>query len=110
MENLDKIQRSISLLSEVYYKATLNHARIFLYIAARNNEIIETRDLPDALGMTQTTINRCMNSFADKSYLHSEGFGLLSLEVHPEDNRQRIVSLTTKGKALATKMMEIAYD
>jgi DNA-binding MarR family transcriptional regulator len=51
-----------------------------------------------------------MNSFADKSYLHSEGFGLLTLEVHPEDNRQRIVSLTTKGKALATRMMEIAYD
>ena len=44
MENLDKIQIAISLLSEVYYKATLNHARIFLYIAARNNEIVETRD------------------------------------------------------------------
>ena len=110
MENLDKIQRSISLLSEVYYKATLNHARIFLYIAARNNEIVETRDLPDALGMTQTTINRCMNSMADRSYIHDEGFGILRVEIHPEDNRQRLVSLTTRGKALAKKMMEIIYD
>ena len=110
MENLDKIQNAISLLSEVYYKATLNHARIFLYIAARNNEIVETRDLPDALGMTQTTINRCMNSMADRSYIHDEGFGILRVEIHPEDNRQRLVSLTTRGKALAKKMMEIIYD
>lgn len=107
MENLDKLQRAISLLSKVYYKATLNHARIFLYIAARNNEIIETRDLPDALGMTQTTINRCMNSFADKSYIHENGFGLLHLEIHPGDNRQRIVSLSSKGKVLANEMLEL---
>jgi DNA-binding MarR family transcriptional regulator len=110
MEQLDKVQVSLSLLSDVYYKATINHVRIFLAIAARNNEVVETRDLPNLLGMTQTTVNRCMNSMADRSYLHEQGYGLLRVEINQEDNRQRLVSLTAKGKTLASKMMEIIYD
>ena len=104
---LNSIQLLLELLSTIYYKATLNHARIFLYVAARPDKNIETRDLPDALGMTQTTINRCMNSMADRSYLHQDGFGILRVDIHAVDNRQRIVSLTQKGKELAQKMEAI---
>ena len=110
MENLQKVGDALNLMTEVYYKATLNHLRVFLYIAANNNSVIETRDLPDALGMTQTTVNRCMRSMADRSYIHENGFKLLRIQINPTDERQRIVEMTPKGKDLAIRMNRIIYD
>jgi len=46
---------------------------------------------------------------ADRSYLRDEGLGLLRLTVSPEDERQRIVELTSKGKELAYRMLELIY-
>lgn len=109
LQKMDRIQEAISLLSEVYYKATINHLRVFLYIAARDGKVIETRDLPGALGMTQTTINRTMRSMADRSYIHAEGFGLLKMHINPTDERQRFVQLSDKGKRVARKMEEMIY-
>lgn len=109
MKELIKVADALSLMSDVYYKATLNHLRVFLYIAANNDKIVETRDLPDALGMTQTTVNRTMRSMADRSYIHEHGFKLLRIQINPTDERQRIVELTPKGKMLATEMERIIY-
>ena len=104
---LDRMRQASELLTQIYYKATINHLSIFLYIAARGDEVIETRELPDALGMTQTTINRSIRSMADRSYIHEVGFGLLRQSVNPSDERQRIVELTPKGKVLAKQMEEL---
>ena len=104
MKDLIKVADALNLMTEVYYKATLNHLRVFLYIAAHNDSVIETRELPDALGMTQTTVNRCMRSMADRSYIHETGFKLLRITINPKDERQRIVELTAKGKQLANAM------
>ena len=75
-----------------------------------NDAVLETRDLPEALGMTQTTLNRTMRSMADRSYIHENGFKLLRVSTHPTDERQRIVELTPKGKELAINMQRIIYD
>lgn len=109
LARLDKMQEAVSLLSDVYYKATINHLRVFLYIAARDGRVIETRDLPGALGMTQTTINRTMRSMADRSYIHAEGFGLLKMHINPADERQRFVQLSDKGRRVARKIEELIY-
>lgn len=105
--NLEQMRKAAELLQEIYYKATVNHLSIFLYIASRGDEVIETRDLPDALGMKQTTINRSIRSMADRSYIHEVGFGLLRQSVNMTDERQRIVELTPKGKMLAKQMEEL---
>jgi len=109
MKRLSKTSDALQLMTEIYYKSTVNHMRIFMYVASHNEEIIETRDLPEALQMTQATLNRSMRSMADRSYLRDEGLGLLRLTVSPEDERQRIVELTSKGKELAYRMLELIY-
>jgi len=109
MKRLSKTLDALELMTDMYYKSTVNHARVFMYIAANNDKIIVTRDLPAALNMTQTSISRTMRSMAHRSYIHENGFGLLRISVHPEDERQRIVELTAKGKELALKMEVIIY-
>lgn len=107
MDKLAKMEVALSLLTDIYYKATVNHLRVFLYVAGRPTEVINTRDLPDALGLAQTTISRTVRSMATKSYLHDTGFGLLRLSIDPEDERQRIVELTPRGKELANEFRRV---
>ena len=107
---LDALQIALSRFTEIYYKATINHLRVFLYIAARPEQIVNTRDLPDALQMPQTTISRTVRSMAEKSYIHEKGFGLLRLSIDPEDERQRIVELTTSGKKLVLQLTAAMDD
>ena len=109
MKRLSKPSDALQLMTEMYYKSTVNHMRIFMYVASHNDEVIETRDLPAALRMTQATLNRSMRSMAERSYIREEGLGLLRMTVSPEDERQRIVELTSKGKELAQKMVEMIY-
>lgn len=104
---LENMRKASELLTNVHYKFTINHLQIFLYIAARPDKVIETRELPDVLGLSQTTINRSIRSMADRSYIHEVGFGLLRQSISPTDERQRIVELTPKGKQLALQMEEL---
>lgn len=109
MRDLAKVDKALALMTEVYYKATINHMRVFCYVAANNDKVVEMRFLPEALGMTQTTLNRTIRSMADRSYIHEQGFKILRIQVNPSDERQRIVELTPKGKALAAEIERIIY-
>jgi len=109
MKQLSRTADALQLMTDMYYKCTVNHVRVFMYVASRNDEVIETRKLPAALQMTQATLNRSMRSMAERSYIHEEGFGVLRVSVNPTDERQRIVELTPKGKELAHKMLEMIY-
>ena len=109
MKRLSRTCSALDIMSELYYKCTVNHVRIFMYVASHNDEVIETRDLPAALRMTQASLNRSMRMLAHRTYLHEDGLGLLRVTVSPEDERQRIVELTSKGKELANKLVEMIY-
>ena len=110
MKDLIKVSDALNLMTDVYYKATINHLRVFLYVAANNDSVLETRNMPEALGMTQTTVNRTMRSMADRSYIHENGFKLLRISISPKDERQRIVELTPKGKELANAMSKQIFQ
>ena len=107
---LDQLEKAMSHLTDIYYKATINHLRVFLYVAARPPDVVHPRDLPDALGMPQTTVSRTVRSMAQRSYIHEQGFGLLRLSIDPEDERQRIVELTPEGKTFAKKIRKAMDD
>tara|TARA_R100000541_G_scaffold54121_1_gene62506 strand:- start:509 stop:844 length:336 start_codon:yes stop_codon:yes gene_type:complete len=109
MKQLTNVVDALKIMSDVYYKFTVNHARVFLYIAAHRDEIIETRDLISILDITQSSLNRTIRSMAHKSYLKEEGMGLIALNMSPEDERQRIVTLTPKGLEMAMKMENKIY-
>lgn len=109
MKQLNQVVDALKLMSDVYYKSTVNHARVFLYIAAHRDEIIETRDLVAILRITQSSLNRTIRSMAHKSYLKEEGLGLIALNMSPDDERQRTVTLTPKGLELAMRMEKAIY-
>jgi len=110
MKQLSNVVDALKLMSDVYYKSTVNHARVFLYIAAHRDEIIETRDLVAILDITQSSLNRTIRSMAHKSYLKEEGMNIVKLDMSPEDERQRIVTLTPKGLELAMRMERVIYE
>jgi len=50
-----------------------------------------------------------MRSMADRSYIHESGLKILRIQINPQDERQRIVELTPKGKQLALELERIIY-
>lgn len=102
---LKNFQKALQDFRMLLPDGTMNHLYLFLEIAEATAPI-ETRDLPELLDMTQTTINRTLHTLAEGSYLRAEGLKLVKLSVHPADARQRLVELTPKGRALAKKLKE----
>jgi DNA-binding MarR family transcriptional regulator len=104
-KTLRNLQKALQDFRMLLPDGTLNHLYVFLEVA-RHSQDIETRELPDMLDMTQTTINRTLHTLAEGSYLRSRGLELLKVSVHPADARQRLVELTPKGRAFAKKLEE----
>ena len=107
MKSMIKLQAVMDEFTSEHYKITANMISVFCYVAARPDKIIETRYLPEALGLPQTTINRLVRTMGDRSYVRENGFKWLRITTDAQDERQRIVELTPKGRALANKIREI---
>ena len=105
--DLEKVRLVMDEFTSFHNKATANMIALFCYIAARNDQVLETRDLPAAMHLPQTTINRLIRTMAERSYARDEGFQLLNQTPNPLDERQRFVELTPKGKMLAQRLKEI---
>ncbi len=110
MNDLQKISNVLTEFTTRHHKITGNMMQVFLYLAQRTDEVITTRDLPGALGLPQTTINRLIRTMADRSYARENGFKWLKQHIDPMDERQRIVELTPKGRELANILREIMKD
>lgn len=110
MKSMIKLQAIMDVFTGEHYKITANMIAVFCYLAARSDKVIETRHLPEALGLPQTTINRLVRTMADRSYLREEGLKWLKVRTDIHDERQRIVEMTQKGHALASKIREIMED
>jgi|TARA_B110000902_G_scaffold262883_1_gene340741 DNA-binding MarR family transcriptional regulator len=107
MKSLIKLQAVMDEFTNEHYKITANMIAIFCFIAANSDKVITTRDLPEELGLPQTTVNRLIRTMADRSYTREEGFKWLRQTVDPLDERQRIVEVTAKGRKLANRLREI---
>ena len=107
MKSLTKLQMVMKLFTDEHYKITANMITIFCYVAARSDEIILTRDLPEVFDLPPTTVNRLIRTMADRSYCREEGFQWLRQTPCPMDERQRIVEVTAKGRELAIKINKI---
>ena len=102
-----KLQAVMDEFTDEHYKITANMIAIFCYIAARSDEVVTTRDLPKVFGLPQTTVNRIIRTMADRSYTREEGFKWLRQTPDPQDERQRIVEVTPKGRLLAQRIRKI---
>lgn len=110
MNSLIKLQAVMDEFTGEHYKITANMIAVFCYVAARSDKIIETRHLPAELGLPQTTINRLVRTMADRSYCREDGLKWLRITTDQQDERQRIVEVTPKGRLLAQRIREILED
>ena len=110
MKSIRNTQKAMEMFTAEHHKITANMIAVFCFVAARPDKIIETRHMPEELGLPQTTINRLVRTMADRSYLREDGLKWLRVTTDAQDERQRIVELTAKGRALANKLREIMDD
>ena len=110
MKSLMKLQAVMDEFTDEHYKITANMIAVFCYIAARPDKVLETRHLPEQLGLPQTTINRLVRTMADRSYCREDGLKWLRVSTDPQDERQRIVEVTPKGRMRANRIREILED
>lgn len=84
---------------------------VFLEVARARDGEIETRDLPDRVGLSQSSTNRALTYLAEHDWKDKSkpGLGLIEHHVSTMDRRQRLARLTGKGKMLVKKIEE-AYS
>lgn len=81
---------------------------VFLEIANAEDGELETRDLPDRVGLAQSSVNRALTYLSDRHWSDKDKPGLQLIEhrLHPLDRRQRIAVLSPKGKTFVRKIEE----
>jgi DNA-binding MarR family transcriptional regulator len=58
------------------------------------------RDLYRQLGATDSAASRIVAILSDVGSRNTPGMGLVSMRVNPQDRRERLVELTSKGRRL----------
>ena len=105
------VLKALQIFQTLYEKATANHIIVFMHVVSesRKGNVEHMREMPDALGMTQTTINRIVRHLGDRSYIHENGLQLVKITTDMKDERMRLVNITPKGKRVAEQMLEKIY-
>lgn len=74
--------------------------KILMILSWRDN--VQQRMIADKLGQTEASISRQIKLLQDD--------GLLRVSISPENRRQHIIQLTSKGERLAEKAMQALND
>ncbi|MDR6816274.1 DNA-binding MarR family transcriptional regulator [Neorhizobium sp. 2083] len=77
-------------------------ASVFLAIAMRPGVL--QRDLPNMLGLSQSSISRNVNALSSRDRHGKPGLGLVTQRVGPMGARSPKLHLTTAGRELARRL------
>lgn len=80
-----------------------------LYVATRESlgEPVEVLSIAKALDMNESKASRLVSYLSEKKSKNEIGLGLLVKVEDSYDQRKKLVSLTPKGKAFITGLLEI---
>lgn len=100
-----RMARAINLFRAMDNTIPSQVISVFLEVAASGEEI-ETRLLPDRVGLTQTSVSRAILYLSDTDWKdkNKPGLRLIVRHVGQRDARQRVVGLTSKGRRLVGKI------
>jgi|TARA_R110000796_G_scaffold117240_1_gene230000 DNA-binding MarR family transcriptional regulator len=83
-------------------QTSINHMLVFSTICKSHS--INSSELSIEMGMKKSTLNRLLHSLATNSRGQVTAAKLIDIEMDMNDRRQRIITLTAKGKSLKNKM------
>lgn len=108
LKALKKMNRCVDLFRSMDAGLSSQTISVFLAVALSPDHM-ETRDLSTKTGLTQGSVNRALTYMQEKHWKNPDkpGLKLVIQKVHPLDARQRVVSLTIRGRKLADQIREI---
>lgn len=68
-------------------------------------EPLTIKELSEKVGLPYTTVSRHLRYLGDFERTGVEGLGLVRTDIYVMNRRQKIVSLTTKGKAMRDRLL-----
>jgi len=108
MDALVQLDRVVSLFRQMDPIMPSQVVSVFLAIA-RSKEPLETRLLPNKVGLSQSAVNRALTYLQDTHWKDrtKPGLKLIAYRPHPMDARQRLASLSPRGHQVAAEIREI---
>jgi len=97
---MDRMRKAIDLLRLFDREIPAQVLTCFFYIAS--HEGCTTVEMPEAVGLAQSSVSRCTDWLSDFHRLGKPGMGLIVKTMDPGDRRLRRLHLSPKGKALVT--------
>jgi DNA-binding transcriptional ArsR family regulator len=67
-------------------------------------EPLTLKELSERVGLPYTTVSRHLRYLGDYERLGVPGLGLVRTDIYPLNRRQKVATLTPKGKALASRL------
>lgn len=100
-----RMVKALSRLRDRHPDMSINQAMILFYIAAHPG--VSQREVYGTLGMHNSAASRALAILSDLGSRDTQPLGLISIQVKPEDRRERLLALSPKGIRL---MDDIAAD
>lgn len=69
-----------------------------------NDEPLTIRQLSERIGLPYTTVSRHLRYLGDMERFGKDGMGLVQTDIYVMNRRQKVVSLTTKGRSLRDRV------
>ena len=87
----------------------LQVARLFIAICNKLGEenSVSTSDVNELLGYNSATLSRNINTLSNRPKRSGTGLGLITTEENIHDRRSKLIKMTTKGRALQNKLLDI---
>jgi len=104
-EKLDPLVRVLEALRTLDPDLPIQYALSFLTIA--QNEGLSIRDLSERLGIAQSSASRNVAALSKWHSFGKAGHDLIQAEEDPRERRRKIITLTDKGRALASDLADL---
>lgn len=103
-----KLAKAVQLLRT--YDPDMSMAVLVTLLALADGEEVEVRDLQKRLDLSASSLNRALTTLGDRHWrkdTRKPGLGLVDQRISAEDRRQRIASLTEKGRTVISTLEDI---
>ncbi|MCB5203175.1 MarR family winged helix-turn-helix transcriptional regulator [Neorhizobium sp. T786] len=103
IRGLRELFERLEVFRELRSEMPMQTASVFLAIAMRQGLL--QRDLPDILGLSQSSISRNVHALSANNRHGKPGLGLVIQRVGPLGAKSPVLHLTKAGKAFAARLM-----
>jgi DNA-binding MarR family transcriptional regulator len=110
LEMLSSLLREFAILEKDLVNSQglpMQVARLLVAICKTGETDISTGDVNKTLNYNSATLSRNINTLSSRPKRTGKGLGFITTKENPLDRREKIISLTTKGKNFRDRLLLI---